>query len=238
LKFKNAEQDDLWDHLYATQAKNKEKINVKKVMDSWTLQSGYPVVTFSRDYNMNSVNVTQKRFLLVKKHNLTKETNYKWEIPVTYTMESNSYWSTETRFWLKQDEGNFPKIIQLNGSVINNNNNWLIANVEQVGFFRVNYDKKNWRLIINQLQNNHTKIGTINRAQILDDLLDLARGGLIDYTLALNATRYLKLEEELIPWQADLKAFSFLDRMLKRTAIYDEWKVIEMKLNILFKYFF
>lgn len=31
---------------------------------------------------------------------------------------------------------------------------WLLANVNQTGYFRVNYDLQNWKLLIRQLHSN------------------------------------------------------------------------------------
>ena len=68
----------------------------------------------------------------------------------------------------------------------------------------MNYDKKNWKLIAEQLQRNHTAIHVINRAQILDDAFNLAKSGLLDYEVALSLTSYLGQETEYIPWKAAL----------------------------------
>lgn len=36
------------------------------------------------------------------------------------------------------------------------NDTWIIANVRQVGYYRVNYDSDNWELLLEQLLDNHT----------------------------------------------------------------------------------
>lgn len=39
-------------------------INIKEVMDGWTLQMGYPVVTISKNENLeNAVTISQEHFL-------------------------------------------------------------------------------------------------------------------------------------------------------------------------------
>ena len=94
-----------------------------------------------------------------------------------------------------------------------------------IGYYRVNYDEKNWKLIIKQLNEDHTKIHVINRAQIIDDALNLARVGLLNYELALGVTSYLNSETEYIPWAAALTGLRYIEEMLKRTSGYGDFKV-------------
>ena len=90
---------------------------------------------------------------------------------------------------------------------------------------RVNYDRKNWELLIAQLNSDHTKIHVNNRAQIIDDALNLARAGYLDYDLALGVTQYMSAETEYICWRAALSGFAYIDIMLERTSAYGEFKV-------------
>jgi hypothetical protein len=69
------------------------------------------------------------------------------------------------------------------------------------------------------------QIGIINRAQLLDDSLNLARAGLLDYATALNVTRYLANELEYLPWKAALNALGYIESMLVKTGNYDKFKV-------------
>ena len=59
-------------------------------------------------------------------------------------------------------------------------------------------------MIIKQLNEDHMKIHVINRAQIIDDAINLARSGLLSYEIALGVTSYLNKEVEYIPWAAAL----------------------------------
>lgn len=95
------------------------------------------------------------------------------------------------------------------------------------GFYRVNYDEQNWKLLTKHLMDPsrmHEIIPT-NRAQLLDDSLNLARAGLLNYSIAMNVTQYLYNELDYLPWKSALTAFSYLDDMLIRTAGYDKFKV-------------
>ena len=58
----NAEQDDLWAALTEEAARAHalpDCLSVKMIMDTWTVQSGYPVVTVERDYDRGVANISQ-----------------------------------------------------------------------------------------------------------------------------------------------------------------------------------
>lgn len=59
-KYGDAEQKDLWSALTDVAKKDGSfDIDVAVVMDSWTLQTGFPIVTIIRDYKANSISFIQ-----------------------------------------------------------------------------------------------------------------------------------------------------------------------------------
>ena len=44
----------------------------------------------------------------------------------------------------------------------------------------------------------------VNRAQVIDDALNLAKSEIIDYETALSMTEYLHKEHDYVPWKAAL----------------------------------
>lgn len=69
-KFSNAEQDDLWDSLTRQAHEDQvlpQDITVKKIMDTWTLQTGFPVVKVVRNYNDKTAKLTQVSFHILAK---------------------------------------------------------------------------------------------------------------------------------------------------------------------------
>ena len=69
LAYDAAEQDDLWRHL--TEQAHKDgtldrDMNVKEIMDTWTLQMGFPLITVRRNYDARTARVSHERFLVGK----------------------------------------------------------------------------------------------------------------------------------------------------------------------------
>jgi len=83
------------------------------------------------------------------------------------------------------------------------------------GYYRVNYDDSNWERLANYLSTSYyANISAINRAQLIDDALNLARAGYLGYETALKITSYLSNEVDYIPWYAAVRAFDYLDDVL------------------------
>jgi len=215
----NANQDDLWQYL--TEAGQEDgsltDLTIKEVMDTWTVQMGYPVVDFQRQYEgAQSALVTQDRFLLTGESNDTEDSNpYTWWVPLSFTTAPNGFFDTSPTVWLSPSDADTDTVVPLPGV---SDDEPVIANVQQTGFFRVNYDLTNWDMISSLLQSNLALVHRINRAQILDDAFNLARAGLLNYPTALSLTEYLSQEEDYIPWRAALNGFTYLEKMFKRTS--------------------
>ncbi len=94
------------------------------------------------------------------------------------------------------------------------NSEWIIGNIKHSGFYRVNYDQENWKLLIAQLENNFSGINEVNRAQLLDDSFNLGRAEIINQTVFLEISKYLKDELDYIPWAAASDGFSYIGNMI------------------------
>ncbi|KAK7075272.1 hypothetical protein SK128_014552 [Halocaridina rubra] len=212
--YKNADQDDLW--RYMTVAAHQDgslpkEITVKTIMDTWTLQEGFPVINVKRDSN-TTAEVTQNRFLFGEEEN---ESTYTWWIPITFTTKNrHSFRHTRAQTWLSSHADH----VTVTG--LPPHQNWIIVNLQMTGYYRVNYDDYNWSLLAYQLQQDHEVIHVTNRAQIIDDALNLARAGLLSYNFAMNITRYLASERSYVAWKAAFLNLNFLHDMFWHTASY------------------
>ncbi len=103
---------------------------------------------------------------------------------------------------------------------------WYLANIKQIGFFRVNYDEKNWQLLIEQLKNDHLKIDVVSRAQLLNDLFNLGRAELKKQTDFLEVISYLKKETEPMPFIVLFSNLNYMADMLSSDySTFESFKV-------------
>lgn len=178
-RYNNAEQDNLWEALTEEAHKNDvldEHITVKRIMDTWTLQTGYPIVNVTRNYQNKSAVVTQYRYLKNphQGNKLVDNENPCWWVPLSYTTEQQlDFNTTEPKTWLECNSNNQPvykRIIDLP-----EHDEWVIFNIQIGSLCKIRYDEHNWNLLIKQLHGpEYEKISTLNRAALISDAFDLA----------------------------------------------------------------
>lgn len=228
-KYQNAEQDDLWQaftdkaHLYN---RISDSYDMKTIMDSWTLQTGYPIIKVKRDYQTGSVEISQQRFL--ENSTLSAEEYDKcWWVPLSYTTSSEMDFSTTTpKNWLECDRNTGSSVpIKLDNVV--GENDWIIFNIQLSGVYRVMYDRENWYLLNKTLNSEkHTSIDVMNRALLIDDVIWLAWSGYHDYNVTFDILEYLTLERDYLPWRSALDGLNSVNRLLKPfPSAYEYFKV-------------
>ncbi|KAL3851044.1 hypothetical protein ACJIZ3_012926 [Penstemon smallii] len=121
----NAKTEDLWSVL---QEESGELVN--KLMNSWTKQQGYPVVSVKvKDHVLE---FEQSQFLLSGSHG-----EGQWIVPITLCCGS---YDARTRFLL-QTKSESLNIKEFLGASTASGSPWCKINVDQTGFFRVKYDE-------------------------------------------------------------------------------------------------
>ncbi|XP_063963335.1 aminopeptidase N-like [Lytechinus pictus] len=208
----NAKTDDLWNAL--TEAdKNIGDNDVKKIMDTWTLQMGYPVVNVRR-LNDTHFNASQEHFLINPDAGVDDrytDLGYQWYVYLTYTQQTDPDFDTPLNIWM---EPNMTTLVPVSPFMVADD--WFLVNIKQYGYYRVNYDDDNWARLSQQLMDDHTALPTENRAQLINDAFTLARVGRVDYPTALDLTLYMEQEEGYVPWEATLGAISYIRDMFSR----------------------
>uniref|UniRef100_A0A8C7K2Z9 Aminopeptidase n=1 Tax=Oncorhynchus kisutch TaxID=8019 RepID=A0A8C7K2Z9_ONCKI len=215
--FNNTVYSDLWDHLQKavlTTPGMSLPHTVHDIMNRWILQMGFPVVTI----DTATGHITQKHFLLDPDSVVDRPSpyNYTWLVPIKWMKGGVE----REQHWLLQETG----ISNATGS------EWVLANLNVSGYYRVNYDMDNWERLLNQLTTDHTVIPLINRAQIVDDAFNLASWKLMRL--------YLSQERDYIPWESALRNLNYYILMFDRGQAYGVLQgYLKMQITPLFEYF-
>uniref|UniRef100_A0A3B4FR55 Aminopeptidase N-like n=1 Tax=Pundamilia nyererei TaxID=303518 RepID=A0A3B4FR55_9CICH len=217
--FGNTVYTDLWDHLQ--QVGIHIPHSVENIMNRWTLQMGYPVVTV----DTRTGSVTQKHFLLDPGSTVDRPSqfNYTWYVPIKWMktgVQQPQYCSAH-----RLKNKTFPTRLVVSGQ------DWVLANTNVSGYFRVNYDPDNWDRLL-------STVSIINRAQIIDDAFNLARAKIISTTLALRTTKYLSKERDYIPWESALRNLNYYILMFDRNEVYGVLQAyLKKQIQPLFEHF-
>ncbi|XP_017792514.1 PREDICTED: aminopeptidase N-like [Habropoda laboriosa] len=181
------------------------------LMDEWVNKPGYPVVNVRN--NGEKYEITQERFSLYGNKDDTK-----WWVPITFVKQANPRnFSTTPTHWLQPN-----KNLTIDEK---EKDKWIIVNVQQAGYYRVNYDEENWVSLTKYLRSpDYNNVDVINRAQLIDDALNMARSNRLNYTVALSLSLYLKNETNYVPWQAAFRNLNFLQNMMRTSNKYSFFK--------------
>ena len=143
-KYDNAVTKQLW-----TELEGVSDVNVSQVMDTWTRQMGFPVVTVEQ-VKEGVFRLRQSRFLLDPSKQGQGDPSplgsYKWDIFVTYKTSDRpdqveNKWMRTTDDFL---EIRVPSSVQ-----------WIKFNVDQKGPYRINYTGQQWKIFSDLLVENH-----------------------------------------------------------------------------------
>ncbi|XP_043957728.1 aminopeptidase N-like [Gambusia affinis] len=226
--YNNTVHTDLWGHLQQAVADTPDlhvPCTVHDIMNRWTLQMGFPVVTI----NTTTGGVSQKHFLLDpdSKVDRPSQFNYTWFVPIKWMKNGVD----QQQYWLLNKTDTHAQM-RVSGQ------EWVLANTNVSGYFRINYDADNWDRLLSQLGTSHQALSLMNRAQIIDDAFNLARAKIIPTTLALRTTEYLSKERDYIPWASALRNLRYYILMFDRTEVYGPLQAyVKKQIKPLFEYF-
>ena len=178
-------QDTLWEYLTDAAKEDgtiPEALTVKDIMDTWTLQKGFPVIKVTRDYTEGNAAFSQSQFNIgplfsnfsSNRKKVDKEPSLYWWVPLTMGLakagDPNALNNITVSHWLDPAEADRELVIQLtteDPAAITHMP--FVVNLQQHGYYRVNYDERNWALIADFLSvpDQHTDIHRTIRAQAI-----------------------------------------------------------------------
>lgn len=180
------------------------------ILGSWADRKGYPLV--SVNYDRESLHLTQKQFWSDPKQPREDGT---WWIPLNIASKNSLKFETTKADKKLSLRGESSKTVSITDIEDFSLENWYILNMQQTGYYRVNYNLENWQQLTLQLQIDPFVIHVLNRAALIDDVFVLAKTGDVPYRTAMEMSRYLHAENDYIPWVSALSHFDELDRMIQ-----------------------
>lgn len=206
-------------------------LTIATIMSSWADQPGVPVVMVERVAETDEFKFTQKRFLYNPN---SMETNQTWWIPIfVYTNSSAGSYAKKPLFWIPQGTP------ELKYKIPAQENDVIIFNPAQVGYYRVNYDTTMWNNLIEILCSFPESIDPATRGQLIDDSMNLANAGLLDHETSFKILDHLQNNTDFLPWKSAYRNILQLDKMLasdKETLELLHKYIIQLSTNLFESY--
>uniref|UniRef100_A0A3B4AEA1 Uncharacterized protein n=1 Tax=Periophthalmus magnuspinnatus TaxID=409849 RepID=A0A3B4AEA1_9GOBI len=187
--YQNTVNSHLWESLSDVKFCSKrskwysgDELDVRAIMDTWTLQEGFPLVTV--EVKGREVRLSQERYLKTNDPSLTE--GFLWQIPLTYKTSASN---TVHRFLLKTKTD----VLYLLEEV-----SWVKFNVDMNGYYMVHYAGEGWDSIIKLLRHNHTALSSNDRASLIQNIFQLVSIGKVRLDQALDLSLYLSKETEIM----------------------------------------
>lgn len=134
-----------------------------------------------------------------------------WPIPVQY--QTNKQKDLKLT-WLVPDVKDVRVVI---GSKVD----WVIANAESLGYYRVLYEGDLYTEFTKQLKSKHNEIGAIDRAAILNDAFCFLRSGHLNVDTVFDLVQYVEhaKETDRIPWVAIITNLKSIENLINDNEI-------------------
>ncbi|KFB52120.1 AGAP000131-PA-like protein [Anopheles sinensis] len=172
-------------------------------LHSWSSLEKYPIINIKRN---NASGYFELRQLPLPFEEETAD--QLWTVPVTYINDTNQRLFAEKVRWLT-DVDNLLTIKSSCEAITNGS--WIIVNPSGIGYYRVNYEPSHWIKLAHVLNRNFHYLPYTTLAIIVDDALNLARLGLLNYSIAFNVVSFLKKNNEHYqPWKLALNNLEFV----------------------------
>ncbi|XP_072520732.1 endoplasmic reticulum aminopeptidase 1b [Salminus brasiliensis] len=197
--YQNTVNTHLWESL-TTKQHSDDGLDVKVMMETWTLQEGFPLITVG--VKGREVRLSQERYL--KGEDPSQTGGFLWHVPLTY-VTSNS--ATVQRFLLKTKTD----VLYLPEEV-----DWVKFNVDMSGYYIVHYEGSGWDDLITLLKHNHTALSSNDRASLINNVFQLVSVGKLPLDKALELSLYLSRETETIPVTQGLSELVPLYKLMEK----------------------
>ncbi|XP_067209696.1 aminopeptidase Ey-like isoform X2 [Linepithema humile] len=193
----NLSGESFWTVLESALNVTNNTSNIKDLIYNWSLEGYYPTLYVTQNNSMTLITYSNYEFTLIFGMK-------QYPVYVTYTSKSLLYFESLHYYWL------FP--LQPYCYLLDiDSNDWIIVNLQQIGYYRVNYDEDNWQKLKHYLYFvNHTHISLYNRAQIVDDAFHFMIMRQLNFDLFWDVTSFLLRDTDYGVWYPMIKAVEYM----------------------------
>ena len=184
-EYGNARTHDLWSAL-----EEESGLPVTSIMDSWVLQTGYPVIRVeaARKAEEVEISLSQERFVYDRLLGDEEPNPEVWQVPVSVSAPGAASAS------MVMDT----KDAVLTLPAANPADDWYKVNSDQTGFFRVNYGGGDWQRLAPAV--SALQLPATDRLGIQNDAYALSRAGLLPITQFLELAGSYSGETDASVW--------------------------------------
>ena len=203
----NTETSDLWDALEATSGEP-----VRRIMDSWIWQEGYPLVSASLSADGSSLTLRQRRFLFGDglREDGTPVPEARWAVPVQLRQvaagdgspSAQGVAAREVKILLDGDEAT---VALLDPEAV------VVVNSGAHGFYRVAYDDELRLRVAGVAQR---ELSTVERYSLVDDTWAAVVAGSTDASAFCELVANFSEEPDVAVWRAITAGLAWCDRLL------------------------
>lgn len=92
-----------------------------------------------------------------------------------------------------------------------------------MGYYRVNYPVEMWQALTKALFESRGDFSVADRAHLINDVFVLADAGQVDYSIALELSKYLEKELDYVPWNVAASRLRSISNLLYFTDMYRDF---------------
>lgn len=187
-KYSNTTTADLWQALTEVSGKP-----VGEIAPGWTEQPAFPLVKVER--KETTIQLTQERFAV----HFSDPPPLQWQIPLTYVTQEEP---STSGFLLRDKSAVLPNELP--------NDKAIKFNVEDAGYYRVQYDSASWDLLVAQIP----RLSEADRVNLLLDAWALVEAGREPLSHYLSLLDSVLDADQLAVYDQIIDTFTFLNRLL------------------------